>query len=57
MPLSGYFSPLKVEALHSSETSVNIHQTTWGHITEDSNLCNQTCSCHKIFFFLMFGIQ
>jgi hypothetical protein len=27
-----------IEAAHSSETSLNIYQTTWRHIPEDSNL-------------------
>jgi hypothetical protein len=37
MPLAGasFSSALKMESLCSSETSVNLYQTTWCHIPED----------------------
>jgi hypothetical protein len=33
-----YFSTLKMDAVYSSEMSVNFYQTTWHHIPEDSTL-------------------
>jgi hypothetical protein len=38
-----YSSTLKMEAVHSSKTSVNFHQTTWHHIPEHSPLRSQWC--------------
>jgi hypothetical protein len=36
-PFLGYVVfDFKTEAVHSSETSVNLHDTTWSHITEGS---------------------
>jgi hypothetical protein len=35
---SAYYSILKMEAIHSSEVSVNSRQTTRYHIPKDSNL-------------------
>jgi hypothetical protein len=33
---SNYILSLKMEAVYSSETSVNVYRTTWRHIPEDS---------------------
>jgi hypothetical protein len=48
---SAYYSILKMEAIHSSEVSVNFHQTTRCHIPKDSNLhvhCHKNSKSHKI---------
>jgi hypothetical protein len=40
---SAYSSTLKMEAICSSETSVDIQQPTWRYIPEDSTLQNHRC--------------
>jgi hypothetical protein len=40
---SAYSSTLKMEAICSSETSVDFQRTTWRDIAEDSTLKNGIC--------------
>jgi hypothetical protein len=42
VPDFGYYLTLKMEAVCSSETSINVHQTTQCHILEDSYLQYKT---------------
>jgi hypothetical protein len=45
-------STLKIEAVHSSETSVNVHQTTQCYFPKDSTLHSQCCEnlkCNNVF--------
>jgi hypothetical protein len=38
-----YHRTLKIEAIYSSETSIDFQQTTWRHIQEDRTLHNHRC--------------
>jgi hypothetical protein len=40
---SAYFSTLKMEAIRSSETSVDSQRTTWRYIPEDGTVLNYRC--------------
>jgi hypothetical protein len=42
-PYLAYYSSLKMNAVRTSETSVNFHQTTRRHITDDNTLHDYYC--------------
>jgi hypothetical protein len=49
-PFSASFSTLKMEAICSSETSVDTERTTWRYIPEDGTLHNHRCENLKYFY-------